>query len=249
MLINQTTQKLNDLGLIGMASALEQQNSSIQLQQMTFEERISMLIDSEENFRKNKRFSRLFKASRIRQRQASLEDIDYSRDREIDHLYIRSLADCQWIHRCHNLILTGATGTGKSYLASAFGVQACRQDLSVLFYTATELYETLARASVDGTLLRVRNSIVKAKLLIIDDLGIGGIDTNTGPILLDIIDQQSMTGSILVTSQFPTEKWYDLFNDPTIADAILDRLLHKAHFVKLKGESMRRKNRVTPIKS
>lgn len=212
MLMNPTLQKLNELGLNGMASALEQQTQSIQLQQLTFDERLTMLIDSEENNRQNKRFSRLFKASRIRQRQASLEDIDYSREREIDHQYIRSLTDCQWIHRCQNLIFTGATGTGKSYLASAFGVQACRLDLSVQFYTATELYETLSRASVDGTLLKVRNSLVKAKLLIIDDLGIGGIDSNTGPILLDIIDQQSMTGSILVTSQFPTDRWYDLFN-------------------------------------
>lgn len=247
MLINATLQKLNELGLTGMATALEQQTQSIQLQQLTFDERLSMLIDSEESHRHNKRFSRLFKASRIRQRQASLEDIDYSREREIDHLYIRSLTDCQWIQKNQNLILTGATGTGKSYLASAFGVQACRLDLSVQFYTATELYETLSRASVDGTLLRVRNSLVKAKLLIIDDLGIGGIDSNMGPILLDIIDQQTMTGSILVTSQFPTDRWYDLFNDPTIADAILDRLLHKAHFIKLKGESMRRKNRVIPL--
>ena len=246
MLINQTLHKLNELGLTGMASALEQQMQSIQLQQLTFDERLGMLIDCEENHRQNRRFNRLFKASKIRQRQASLEDIDYSKEREIDHLYIRSLTDCQWIQRCQNLILTGPTGTGKSYLACAFGVQACRLDLSVQFYTATELYETLSRASADGTLLRVRNTIVKARLLIIDDLGIGGIDTNTGPILLDIIDQQSMTGSILVTSQFPTDRWYDLFNDPTIADAILDRLLHKAHFIKLKGESMRKKNRVTP---
>lgn len=145
MLVNQTIQKLHGLGLTGMASALEQQMHNVQLQQMTFEERVSMLIDSEEYYRQNKRFNRLFKASKIRQRQASLEDVDYSRDREIDHLYIRSLSDCQWIHRCQNLILTGATGTGKSYLASAFGVQACRQDLSVCFYTATELYETLAK--------------------------------------------------------------------------------------------------------
>lgn len=242
--MNPTLQKLNTLGLSGMASALEQQANSIQLQHLTFDERLTMLIDSEEQYRQNKRFDRLFKSSRIRQRQASVENIDYSKERELDHLYIRSLIDCQWIHRCQNLILTGATGTGKSYLACAFGIQACRLDLSVQFYTATQLYETLSKASVDGTLLKVRNSLVKAKLLIIDDLGIGGIDSSTGPILLDIIDQQSMTGSILVTSQFPTDKWYDLFNDPTIADAILDRLLHKAHFIKLKGESMRRKSRV-----
>ncbi len=247
MPINQNLQKLNALALHGMYEALEQQLNNTIYHAQHFDLRLAMILDSEECHRKNKRFDRLIKSSKIRLRQACLEDIDYSKDREIDALYLSALSNCEWINKCQNVILTGATGTGKSYIASAFGVQACRLGMPVMYFSATELYETLSRAQVDGSIIKLKNSLAKCKLLIIDDLGIGGIDSNAGPILLDIIDQQSLNGSIVITSQFPTDRWYDLFNDPTIADAILDRLLNKAHFIKLKGESMRKKNRMKSL--
>lgn len=143
----------------------------------------------------------------------------------------------------HNLIFTGATGTGKTWLACAFGNLACRKSLTVYFTTATYLYEQLHAAQIDGSLVRLRKQLIKTQLFIIDDLGVGGIDTGIGPILLDIIDLQSQSGSLIITSQFPVDKWHDFFNDPTVADAILNRIVHRAHIISLKGGSMRKQSK------
>lgn len=172
--------------------------------------------------------------------QTVLEDIDYRSSRALNPAQIQSLATGEWMRQKQNLILTGATGTGKSWVACAFGQQACRQGLGVLYMTATRLFEDLANSLVDGRLRRLRSQLVKTPLLIIDDLGIGGIQPQLGPILLDILDQQSIIGSLILTSQYPVSKWYNLFDDPTVADAILDRIVHRAHPIELKGESMRK---------
>jgi DNA replication protein DnaC len=240
MLNHQTTSKLDGLGLNGMLRALHLQLEQPNIQKLSFDERFAMLLDAEINDRENRKISRLLKSARMRQSAACLEDIEYRASRGIDQATVSSLSDCGWIGRRQNLVLTGATGTGKSWLACAFGKQACRTGHTVFFTTATQLFEQLATAQADGSLSKLRRQLVKTQLLIIDDLGIGGIDVHLGPVLLDIIDQQSMQGSLLITSQFPPDKWYDLFNDPTVADAILDRIVHRAHFMELKGESMRK---------
>lgn len=240
MLNNLTITKLQDLGLNGMARALGFQLEQPQVQKLGFDERFGMLLDAETSDRETRRIDRLLKAAKLRHSAASLEDVDYRPSRQLDQALVMSLADCAWIQRRQNLILTGATGTGKSWLACAFGRQACRTGHAVYYTTATLLFENLVLAQADGSLPKLRRQLVKTSLLIIDDLGIGGIDNNLGPILLDIIDQQSAQGSLLITSQFPAGKWYDLFNDPTVADAILDRIVHRAHFIELKGESMRK---------
>lgn len=244
MTINQTLWQLKELNLIGMHDALITQMNNPSFSEMPFEDRVLFLIENEINIRQNKRFLRLFKTSKLRYKNANIEDIDYSGNRNINRDLILSLSNCNWIERSQNLIITGPTGTGKTYLASAFGTQACRKNFNVLFYTATELFETISRASVDGTLLKLRRNLARTKLLIIDDFGIGGVDVNIGPAFLDIIDQQVGNGSLIITSQFPASKWYDLFNDPTIADAVLDRLVYQAHFIEIQGESMRKRNRL-----
>lgn len=245
MTINQTLVQLKELSLSGMHEAAVFQLNTITFSKLPFEERLAHLVENEISVRANKKFERLFKSSKIRYKQSCLEDIDYSSSRKIDQNLILSLSDCQWIDRHQNIIVTGPTGTGKSYIASAFGVQACRKNYNVIFYTATELFEVISRAVVDGTLIKLKRNLLKCKMLIIDDFGIGGVDVNIGPILLEIIDRKTQTGSVIITSQFPPSKWYDLFNDPTIADAVLDRLVYQAHYIELQGESMRKKNRLT----
>ena len=240
MLNSLTVSNLHLLGLNGMARALTLQQEQPQVQKLSFEERFGMLVDAECGDRESRRIDRLLKAAKLRQSAACLEDVDYRPTRQLDQAMVMSLSDCAWIQRRQNLILTGATGTGKSWLACAFGRQACRTGYGVYYTTATQLFENLVIARADGSLPKLRRGLVKTQLLVIDDLGIGGIDNNLGPILLDIIDQQSSQGALLITSQFPPGKWYDLFNDPTVADAILDRIVHRAHFIELKGESMRK---------
>lgn len=240
MLNHQTTTQLQALGLHGMLRVLNRQLDEPQTQKLSFDERFAMLLDAEVNDRDGRKIERLLKSAKLRQPSACLEDVNYRASRGIDAAMVASLGDCAWIARRQNLALTGVTGTGKSWLACAFGKQACRSGYSVYFTTATLLFENLVTAQADGSLPKLRRQLVKTQLLIIDDFGIGGIDVHLGPILLDIIDQQSMQGSLLITSQFPPEKWYDLFNDPTVADAILDRIVHRAHFMELKGESMRK---------
>lgn len=240
MLIHQTQQQLIDLGLRGMQRALDVQLQQPDIQRLSFDERFGILVDAETSDRDSRRIERLKRGAKLRQVRACIEDIDFHPSRKLDQALIMSLADCNWIERHQNLILTGATGTGKSWLGCAFGLQACRRNFSTYYTTATQLFEDMGRAQMDGSLPKLRKMLVKTQLLILDDLGLGGIDNNLGPILLDIIDQQSQRGALLITSQYPTTKWYDLFNDPTIADAILDRIVHQAHFLQLHGESMRK---------
>ncbi|SMC25652.1 DNA replication protein DnaC [Andreprevotia lacus DSM 23236] len=233
-------QKLADLGLAGMAAALLRQQADPTMTIMPFEQRLGLLLDEELNSRDNRRINRLMKQAKLRYNQAALEDVDYRSGRGLDRLQIQTLAGGEWMRQRQNLILTGPTGTGKSWLACAFGQQACRQGLLTYYTTATRLFEDLANSLLDGTLPKRRRQLARLPLLIIDDLGIGGIDPRLGPILLEILDQQSMEGALIITSQYPPEKWYDLFGDPTVADAILDRIVHRAHLMALKGESMRK---------
>ena len=235
-----TTQKLIELGLHSMASALVKQQNQPESIQIPFEQRLGLLLDEELSNRDNRRISRLLKQAKLRYNQAVLEDVDYRSSRGLDRFQLQTLASCEWMKQRQNLILTGATGTGKSWLACAFGQQACRLGIAAYYTTATRLFEELSLCRTDGTLAKKRRQLSKLPLLILDDLGIGGIDPQIGPILLEIFDQQSQEGALIITSQYPPEKWYDLFGDPTIADAILDRIVHRSHSINLKGESMRK---------
>lgn len=235
-----THTRLHELGLPGMARALELQHQQPHMQQLSFDERLGMLLDAETSLRNTHRIERCLKAAKLRYGQASLEDIEYHAGRQLDRSLVMSLADCGWIERRQNLIITGATGTGKSWMACAFAVQACRLGKAAFYTTSTQLFESLALAQADGSLPRLRRQLIRKELLIIDDLGLGGIDPSLGPALLEIVDLQANHGALLLTSQFPTDNWYTQFGDPTVADAILDRIVHRAHHLKLHGESMRK---------
>lgn len=241
MLNTITKDKLMVLGLKGMARTLELHVRQPDIQNLSFDERFGLLLDAEVNDRDQRRIQRFLKLAHLRYPQAAIEDIDYHAERKLERRLVTSLVDCEWIKRRQNLIITGATGTGKSWMGCAVGVQACRLGFSSYYTSSNQLFEDLSAAMADGTLARLRRKLIKVELLIIDDFGLGGIDPALGPSLLEIIDLQSNHGALLLTSQFPTMQWYSQFTDPTIADAILDRIVHRAHLLELKGESMRKR--------
>lgn len=233
-------QALLHLRLSGMSAELGRQKDDRKLQEATFDQRFSLLLDAEMNFKRNKKVAALLKRARLRYAQAALEDVDYRATRNLQSRQISMLASCDWITNRHNVIITGATGTGKTWLACALANQACRNGLAVAYMTATSLFENIRLSYADGSLIRFKRSLTNVQLLVIDDLGIGGISNELSPILLEILDQQSMVGSLMITSQYRDEKWYDFFGEPTVADAILDRVIHGSYQIKLEGESMRK---------
>ncbi len=240
MLNNITQDKLRALSLHGVLRAYELQLKQPTASKMSFDDRLGLLLDAEFSDRENKRISRFLKAAKLRHSNASIENIDFNPARKLNQPLILSLADCGWIQRSENLIFTGLTGTGKSWLACALGNQACRRNYTTYYSTATQLFGDIARAQTECSLPRLKRSLIKTQLLILDDFGIGGVANSVGPILLDIIDQQSSNGSLIITSQFPTAKWHDFFSDPTVADAILDRIVHRSQVLNLEGGSMRK---------
>ena len=171
---------------------------------------------------------------------AALEDVDVRASRGIDPTLIGSLASCEWIRRQQNLIINGATGVGKTWLACAFGDQACRHGLKVLFYRISDLYDAIGNAILDGSLPKLRLKLSMPSLLILDDFGMGLMTQQAAQVLLDVIDRRVKTGALLVTSQYPTGEWHKFFPNETLADAVLDRVVHQAHRLNLKGESLRK---------
>ncbi len=236
-----TTQKLDQLGLKGMLRTLEYQQRQPEISKLSFEERLGMLVDAELSDRDNRKIDRLLKAAKLRHSDAALEAVNYKADRNLDRGELMTLANCTWIQQRQAVIFSGATGVGKSWLACALGKQACRQGYSVLYITANHLFEEMRVAIGDGSIGKLKRSLSRTGLLIIDDFGIGGIDVSLGPCFLEVVDMQSAVGALLITSQFPSEQWYDLFNDTTVADAVLDRILHRSHVIKLEGDSLRKK--------
>lgn len=238
--LNMTQQKLFELGLTGMAQAFEKQLADARFVTMPFEQRLGLMLEEELLSKDLRKTNRLLKNAKLRHTQATLEDVDFRASRGLDVLQIQTLATTEWMTKKQNLIIVGSTGTGKTWLACAFAQQACRRGISTLYQTATRLFENIENSQADGSLPKLRRHLVGTQLLIIDDIGIGGIPSQICPALLEILDQQSINGSLILTSQYPTTKWYEFFADPTIADAILDRIIHQAHPIAIQGESMRR---------
>lgn len=239
MLNQPTLNKLQHLQLPGMAKAYREQLEQPSKQQLSFDDRLGLMVDHELNDRENRKLQRLLKQAKLRY-AAHLEDVDLRSSRGLDAQVIAGLTSCDWISRQQNLLLTGATGTGKSWLACAFGGQACRQGFSVTYKSASKLYEELQTAIGDGSLPKYRAMLSKARLLILDDFGLAPVEPVVGYTLLDIVDSRMQTGSLIITSQFPTEHWHSLFVDATLAEAILDRIVHRSHRILLKGESLRK---------
>ena len=229
MLMEQTLHTLKALRLPGMASAFEEQQSSVAMADLSFDERFGLLVDREHTWRENRRLARLLREARLKSAQACVEDIRYGGGRQLDKSLMAQLATCQWIHQHQNLVLTGATGCGKTWLACAFGNAACRQGLSVAYVRTPRLFEELRIAHGDGSFGKRLAALAKTDLLILDDWGLAPLGQAERNDLLEVLDDRVGTRSTLITSQLPAEHWHAYLNDPTLADAILDRVLHAAH--------------------
>lgn len=239
MLVNQTVEILNRLKLFGMAEGFAQQLEQPETHSLSFEERFSLLVDRESNVRENRRLSRLLQLAKLKQ-QACVEDIDYKHRRGLDRSLMATLVSCEFVRSHHNVHLTGPTGTGKSWIACALGHQVCRQGLSVKYERVPRLLEALRIARGDGSLGKKLAHLVKQDLLILDDFGLKPLTQSERHDLLEVIEDRHGSRSTLITSQLPISHWHEYLNEPTVADALLDRLLHNAYKIELKGESMRK---------
>ena len=240
MLIEPTLDSLNRLKLHGMAAALSEQLTQSSTHGLSFEERLALLVDRELTYRDNRRLTRLLQLAQLKQR-ACLEDIDLRSRRGLDRAQLASLASCDWVRAAHNLIVHGPTGSGKTFLACALAHQACRQGLSAVYLRAPRLFEELNLCHADGSFRKRLAALAKVSLIVIDDFAIAPIAARERSDLLEVLDDRGGTRSTIITSQLPIEHWHDYIGDPTLADAILDRLLHSAHKVHLEGESMRKR--------
>lgn len=239
MLMHPTLQHLRTMKLDGMAQALQEQLELNHARELSFEERLGLLVDRELTTRDNRSLARRLKNAKLKQ-HATLEDLDYQHPRNLDAKLVRSLASCAWLSEQHNLIITGPTGVGKTYLACAFAHQACRQGFTASYNQASRLLQELLIAKADGRYLKLLTQLAKTDLLILDDWGLEKPDAEQRRILLELLDDRYDKHSTLITSQFPTELWYDKLADPTLADAILDRVLHNSYRTELSGESLRK---------
>lgn len=240
MLAHPTVEKLESIRLTGMATALREQLEMDDINDLSFEERLGLLVDREAVFRENRRLKTRLKKAKLRH-NASIEDVDYRTPRNLDKSVVVKLADCQWIKNRQNLIITGPTGIGKSYLACAFAQKACREGYSAAYLRLSRLFEDLSLAKGDGRYIKVLTAFAKTDLLILDDYGLAKLNREKRHDLLEILEDRHGLRSTLVTSQLPIKNWHEQIGDPTMADAILDRVVHNAHKIELEGDSMRKK--------
>ena len=240
MFIQPTLDTLNRLKLHGMATAFSEQMTQSAASGLAFEERFGLLVERETLYRDNRRLARLLQLAQLKVR-ASLEDLDFHSRRGLDRAQIASLGACEWIRSAQNILIHGATGCGKTYLACALANQACRQGLSALYVRAPRLFEELKLCHADGSLRKRLAAIAKTNVLVIDDFAISPIGPRERADLLELLDDRVGTRATLITSQLPIENWPDYIGDPTLADAILDRLVHSAHKIHLEGETMRKR--------
>jgi DNA replication protein DnaC len=245
MLTEPTLEKLRALRLDAMAAAWTTQQKDPEVQGLGFDERLGLLVEAEWIHRENKRLDRRLREAKLKLGQACIEDIDYPAARRLDRALLRQLATGRWIHEHHNVAITGATGTGKTYLACALAQLACRQGFRTLYRRASRLFEEMGLARADGTYTRVLTKFARIDVLVIDDWALTPIRESERTDLLELLEDRYALRSTIMTSQLPPERWHDHLGDPTLADAICDRLLHNAHRIALQGPS-RRKEAMPP---
>jgi DNA replication protein DnaC len=240
MLNEPTMEKLKALRLDALAAAWTAQQQQPDTAKLAFDERLGMLVDAEWLHRENKRLGRCLKEAKLKLSNACIEDIDYAARRELDKAVIRQLATCRWITEHQNVVITGMTGTGKTYVACALAQQACRKGHRALYRRASRLTDEMTLARADGSYSRVLTRLARVDVLVIDDWGHVPLRDQDRRDLLEILDDRVGARSTIMTSQLPVAKWHDHIGDPTNADAICDRVLHNAHRIVLKGPSRRK---------
>jgi DNA replication protein DnaC len=240
MTLSTLNQQLNTLGLMGFKSSLEKQADNPSYSKLSFEERLYHLLESEINERSNKKIKRLLTQAKFKDRQASMDGVEYSANRGLDRLVILSLATCEFIKKHQNILITGATGVGKSFLAQALAKQAIFEGYSAGYYRIARMLEEIKLARLDGTYTKTLNKIAKYDVLIMDDFGVSPLKADELNDLFEVIEERTLSGSTIITAQLPVKEWHAYLKNETIADAIMDRLIHSSHKIELKGESMRR---------
>jgi DNA replication protein DnaC len=242
MLTHPTLELLHELGLQGMAKAFKAMADNPEAQGLSHAEWLGLILDHEVTARRHKRFESRAKTAKLRH-AASVEDTDFRTSRGLERALFLKLASCDWIREHRNLLIVGPCGVGKSWLACALGQKACREDISVLYHRVPRLLAALDLAHDDGRYSRLLRSIARAKLLILDDWGPEPLSARQRRDLLEIVEDRYNRGSIIITSQLPIDRWHHIIGDPTMADAILDRVVHNAHNITLTGDSLRKSRR------
>lgn len=239
MTIMNLAQQLRELRLLGMAEGLDQQMSQSAFLGAAFEQRLQMLVNAEVSHRDTLRFKRILRYAKLKF-LAAPEDIDYRPGRGIDKPTFADLLTCAWIYKQMNLLMTGPTGTGKTWLACALAVQAARKGITVAYRRLGRLLEEMAIGHEDGSIIKLRKDVAKVQLLVLDDFGLTGLTNRGRADLLELLDDRVGTHSTIVLGQMPVKEWHGFINDPALADALLDRLVHSSLKIALKGESMRK---------
>lgn len=246
-MIQDTIEKMKKMKLYGMSRSFSHATESGTLASLTPDELISLLVENEWDDRQNRRMDRSLRGARFRYK-ATVEELDFRVGRELDKNQLLRLADGAYIHKGENILMTGSTGTGKSYIACALGNQACSKGYKVLYANTTKLLTQLKMAKADGSSIKEMLKIEKLDVLILDDFGIQPLDVQSRMLLMEIIEDRHGKKSTIITSQLPVSAWYEIIGDQTLADAILDRIVHDAHRIELKGESLRRKRNINQEK-
>jgi DNA replication protein DnaC len=249
MLIQHTLDRLRQMGCYGMADAVDAQRAQPDVHGLTFEDRLGLLVDQEWMLRQNRRITRLLQEAKLRFPTACLEDVDYQRPRGLDRSMLRNLGTGEWIQAQQVTLVSGPTGIGKSWIACALGNAACRQGFSTRYYRVPRLLSDLALAHADGSYPRLLTRLAKTQLLILDDWGVATLSAADARELLEVIEDRVQLRSTLLASQLPLDAWHGAIADPSLADAILDRVIHHAHKLILKGESMRKVSAASESKS
>lgn len=238
-----TLTRMKQMKLHGMHGAFKTAIETGKTDDYTIDQFVSMITDAEWDDRNNRKIERLIRNARFHYK-ASIENVVYEHARNIDRTKLLRMAECDFINKSENVLISGSTGAGKSYIATALGYQACIEGYRVLYFNTTKLFSKLKMAKADGSYLKELAKMARHQLIILDDFGLQPLDSQNRIALLEIIEDRHNRGSMLVTSQIPVSKWYEIIGEKTIADAILDRLIHQSHRIELTGESMRKKRNI-----